>query len=175
MGTRPVFVIFYRYSKPRVSLMDEVQNPSARSLPSRVSAPRMVIMSPTSFPYLLIQPGADSMLIAEEVGRGKQKSGIKAFLRMLTLAEWTMGLLCLVIAATGAAGVFIAIQGPTGPQDLVEAAERQCAKFAHGSGGAHPDLDRANLRVGKPAQKAKNLFKPDERAWVEIGSIDKQH
>ena len=93
------------------------------------------------------------MLIAEEVGRDKQKSGIKAFLRMLTLAEWTMGLLCLVIAATGAAGVFIAIQGPTGPQDLVEAAERQLAKFAHNSGEAHPDLDRANLQVGNPGKR----------------------
>ena len=113
------------------------------------------------------------MLIAEEVGRDKQKSGVKAFLRMLTLAEWTMGVLCLVIAATGAAGVFIAIQGPTGPHDLVEAAERQLAKFAHNSGEAHPDLDRANLQVGKLAQKTKNRFKPDERAWVEIGSIDK--
>jgi hypothetical protein len=113
------------------------------------------------------------MLIAEEVGRDKQKSGIKAFLRMLTLAEWTMGLLCVVIAATGAAGVFIAIQGPTSSEDLVEAAERQLAKFAHSSGEAHPDVDRAPLKVGKPAQQAKNLFKPAERAWVEIGSIDK--
>jgi hypothetical protein len=108
------------------------------------------------------------MLIAEEIGRDKQKSRIKAFLRMLTLTEWTMGFLCLVIAATGAAGVFIAIQGPTGPQDLVEAAERHLAKFE-----AHPDVVRVNLPLGKPAQKAKNLFKPDERAWVEIGSIDK--
>jgi hypothetical protein len=111
------------------------------------------------------------MLIAEEVGRDKQKSGIKAFLRTLTLAEWTMGLLCLVIAATGAAGVFIAIQGPTSSQDLVEAAERQLAKFAHSPGETHPDVDRATLSTGKPPQKAK--FKPDERAWVEIGSIDK--
>ena len=113
------------------------------------------------------------MLIAEEVGRDKQKSGIKAFLRMLTLAEWTMGFLCLVIGATGAAGVFIAIQGPTSSQDLVEAAERQLAKFAHSSGGAHRDVAGANFQVGKPGQKAKKLLKPDERAWVEIGSIDK--
>jgi hypothetical protein len=111
------------------------------------------------------------MLIAEEVRR--DNSGIKAFLRMLTLAEWAMGFFCLVIAATGAAGVFIAIQGPTGPHDLVEAAERRLANFAHSSSDAHPDVNRANLQVGKPAQKAKNLFKPDERAWVEIGSIDK--
>jgi hypothetical protein len=108
------------------------------------------------------------MLIAEEVGRDRHKSGIKAFLRMLTVAEWTMGFLCLLIAATGAAGVFIAIQGPTSSQDLVEAAERQLAKFE-----AHPEVDRANLTLAKPAQNAKNLFKPDERAWVEIGSIDK--
>ena len=113
------------------------------------------------------------MLIAEEVGRDKQRSGIRAFLRVLTLAEWTMGFLCLVIAATGAAGVFMAIQGPTSSQDMVEAAERVLAKFAPSSGATHPDVDRATLKTRKPAQKAKNRFKPDERAWVEIGSIDK--
>jgi hypothetical protein len=134
----------------------------------------MGILSPTSFLlFIFSPPEADSMLIAEEVGRDKQKSGITAFLRMLTLAEWTMGLLCLVIAASGAAGVFVAIQGPTSSQDLVEAAEREFAKFAPSSGETHPGKNRADLQVGKPAQKARNLFKPDERAWVEIGSIDK--
>ena len=110
------------------------------------------------------------MLIAEEVGRDKQKSGITAFLRMLTLAEWTMGFLCLIIAATGAAGVFVAIQGPAGSQDLVEAAESHLARFVHSPGEAHPDVDRSAIKVGKPSPRG---FKPDDRAWVEIGSIDK--
>jgi hypothetical protein len=113
------------------------------------------------------------MLTAEEIGRDTQQSGIKAFLRMLTLAEWSMGILCLVIAASGAAGVFFAIQGPTSSQGLMEAAERVFAKFAPSSGETHPEKRRASLQLGKPAQQAKNLFKPDERAWVEIGSIDK--
>jgi hypothetical protein len=84
-----------------------------------------------------------------------------------------MGFLCLLIAATGAAGVFLAIQGPTSSQDMVQAAERVLAKFAPSSREAHPEVDRANLPLGKPAQKARNRFQPDERAWVEIGSIDK--
>jgi hypothetical protein len=83
--------------------------------------------------------------------------------RIFTLAEWVMALLCVVIAATAVAGVFVAIQGP--PQGLVDAAERH--GFAHSAGRDHPAL-----QAGKPAVDAKSLFNPEDRAWLEVGHID---
>lgn len=83
--------------------------------------------------------------------------------RIFTLAEWVMAFLCVVIAATAVAGVFVAIQGP--PQGLVDAAERH--GFAHSTGRSS-----AALQAGKPAVDARSLFNPEDRAWLEVGHID---
>jgi hypothetical protein len=87
----------------------------------------------------------------------------QAFFRTFTLAEWVMAVLCVVIAVTGVAGVFIAIEGP--PKGLVDAAERH--GLAPGAGRNH-----AALQAGKPAVDARGLFNPEDRAWLEIGHID---
>jgi hypothetical protein len=83
--------------------------------------------------------------------------------RVFTFAEWIMAFLCVVIAATAVAGVFVVIQGP--PQGLVDAAERH--GFAHSAGTNH-----AALQAGKPAVDARSLFNPEDRAWLEVGHID---
>src|SRR3984957_6961038 len=87
----------------------------------------------------------------------------QSIFRVFTFAEWVMAFLCVVIAVTGIAGVFIAIEAP--PQGLVAAAERH--GLAQGAGRNH-----APLHAGKAAVDSRSLFNPEDRAWREVGHID---
>lgn len=87
-----------------------------------------------------------------------------------------MVVLTAVIAASGIVGTVLIVRGGADTNRMIAASEAQAyaaRSFATSTVNINRGIGDAVTKLGRQTDNAEAFFEMDERAWVEIGSIDK--